>query len=679
MSFVNPWFLFALSAIAIPIIIHLFKFRRFRKVLFSNVSFLEELKEEKRKQSKLKNLLILLFRILAILFLVLAFTRPYIPHEDGETSHEGNVVSIYVDNSFSMEALADRGRLVDEAKLIAEEISEEFAATDDFHLLTNDFEGKHQRLVNLKDFIGFLEEIEISPVVRELSQIYQRQKEMLNNSASDSKHIFMLSDFQKNVSDFENFEVDTGISAYFIPLDAQRADNLYIDSLWFEQPAKMIDQPVDINVRISNDGDQALENQPLRLYVNDALRSVANFDIQAGEKLEKQLSYTISDTGLQQGWVEIVDHPVVFDDKMFFGFNVTENIPVLTVNQGGENRYLNALFKDEDLFEYRNMSLLDIDYSAFQGADMIIMNGLNTISSGMQMEITRFVEEGGSLVVFPGKDIDLDSYNEFLTSLGVNYFTSLDTTTYRVNSINEQHNIYHGVFDEVPGDADLPVAENHYEVSGRVAATEDYLLQLQNRNSFFASYPYENGTVYLSAVPLDEDFSNFPMHPVFVPTMYNAALHSVPQLKPYYIIGENLPIQIRHQQKTTDPVYKITGDEIEFIPEVRTTHNRINLYTHDQIKEAGNYHLYSEGKLIDGVSFNYDRRESKLEAYDAGELENMITDHQMERISALDVTDISFDKAFEKYTMGRELWQLCLILALLFFLGEILLLRFWER
>jgi len=646
--------------------------------LFSNILFLRELSEEKKKQSKLKNLLVLLARILAVIFLVLAFARPYIPYEEARISEEKNIVSIYIDNSFSMEALSGRGRLIDEAKRMAVDIAEQFPATNEFHLLTNDFKGKHQRLVSREDFKSLVNEVEVSPIVRKLSQVYRRQEEMLKNSASENNHVFMLSDFQKNISDFENFEVDTGLSAYFIPIDAQRDDNIYIDSLWFESPVKLFNQPVEINVKITNDGKQVLENQPLRLYVNDELRSVASFDIQPGETLEKKLSYNINNRGVQQGYVEIVDHPVVFDDKMYFSFDVTDNIPVLVVNQRVESSYLNALFEDEESFSYRNMSLMDIDYSEFQNADIIILNGLKSISSGMQMEITRFVEEGGNLVVFPGGNIDFDSYREFLTSMEVNHYTLLDTTSQRVSSINHLHQIYHGVFEEEPEDVDLPEAEKHYAISSTFYAAEDYLLQLQNGNNFFSSQPSGNGTVYLSAVPLDDDYSDFHLHTLFVPTLYNTALYSVPQTEPYKVIGKNMPIKIRGGQSTKDPVYQITGDDVEVIPEVRRINNRNSLYTHNQIDEAGNYQLYSDDKLIKGVSFNYDRRESELESYNASDLEEIIKNYQMEGINALDVSDVSFEKAFERFTMGRELWQLCLILALLFFFSEILLLRFWK-
>ncbi len=678
MSFVNPWFLFALFAVAIPVIIHLFHFRRFRKVQFSNIYFLEELKEEKRKQSKLKHILVLLSRLLAVIFLVLAFARPYVPHEEAGISFEGNVVSIYVDNSFSMEALSARGRLIDEAQRIAGEIAAAFPATDEFHLLTNDFEGRHHRFVSREDFVSLLNEIELSPRVRDLSQIYQRQKEMLKHTHYENRSLFMISDFQKNISDFKNFEVDTTLSAFLIPVRAQRSDNVYIDSLWFESPVKITGQPVTINVAIYNDGRQKLENQPLRLFVNDILRSVASFDIQPGEKIEKQLSYTVGGNHIQQGRVEIVDYPIVFDDKKYFSFKVTDNIPVLAVNQTGESRYLNALFDDNETFSYRNISLLNIDYSAFQNSNLIILNGLSSISSGLSMELSRFVREGGSVAVFPGENIDFNSYKNFMTSLNVNYYKSLDTNTYNVSSLNDLHPLFYGVFDDVPDNVDFPVAKKHYVIGSSTSTSGDYLLQLQNGNNFFTSQQSGRGQVYLSAVPLDDEFSNFPLHPVFVPVMYNAAVYSVPQVRPYHVIGENIPIHIRHIQAQRDHVYHLKSDEKEFIPEARMINNRTNLYVHDQVKKAGNYSIYFEGKPIDGISFNYDRRESQMEVYDAGQLNNEIDDHQMSRISTLDIGDSSFDKTFERFTMGRELWQICLILALIFFLAEVMLLRFWK-
>lgn len=104
MQFLFPVFLFALAALAIPVIIHLFYFRRFKKVYFTNVKFLKEVKEETSARSKLRNLLVLLMRMLAIACLVSAFAQPFIPQKNTEVEKGTKAVSVFIDNSFSMQA-----------------------------------------------------------------------------------------------------------------------------------------------------------------------------------------------------------------------------------------------------------------------------------------------------------------------------------------------------------------------------------------------------------------------------------------------------------------------------------------------------------------------------------------------------------------------------------------------
>ena len=134
MKFAYPEFLYALFAIAIPIIIHLFNFRKFKKIYFSNVEFLKEVQQETQSKSQLKHLLILLSRILAIAFLVLAFAQPFIPVSDTDIADQNNVVGIYIDNSFSMETIGENGSLLNEAKNKAIEVVNSYRATDKFIL-----------------------------------------------------------------------------------------------------------------------------------------------------------------------------------------------------------------------------------------------------------------------------------------------------------------------------------------------------------------------------------------------------------------------------------------------------------------------------------------------------------------------------------------------------------------
>ena len=141
MSFLYPTFLYALAAVAIPIIIHLFNFQRYKTVLFTNVRFLKEVKQQTKQQAQLKHLLVLLARILFIVFLVLAFAKPFIPVTE-QASGTGNAVSIFLDNSLSMDATNEDGRLFDQARNSVAEIVAAYKPTDRFQLLTNDFEAR---------------------------------------------------------------------------------------------------------------------------------------------------------------------------------------------------------------------------------------------------------------------------------------------------------------------------------------------------------------------------------------------------------------------------------------------------------------------------------------------------------------------------------------------------------
>ena len=161
MQFLYPSFLYALGLIAIPILIHLFNFRRYKKIVFSDIRFLKALSEQNKKQQTLKKYLILLSRILMIIFMVLAFAQPFIPFNKKSSNFNSKIVSIYIDNSFSMQSLGKNGPLLDQAKAKAKEIAQVYAESDNYQLLTNDFEGKHQRLVSQKDFLQMLEEVQI--------------------------------------------------------------------------------------------------------------------------------------------------------------------------------------------------------------------------------------------------------------------------------------------------------------------------------------------------------------------------------------------------------------------------------------------------------------------------------------------------------------------------------------
>ena len=162
MNFQNPKLLYALLAIAIPIIIHLFNLQKNKKIYFSSIRFLKEIKQKKQQRSKLKNLLILLSRILAISFLIIAFAKPFIPIK--KENIKQNIV-VYVDNSLSMDIDFGNGNLLEIAKNNAKEIIKSYTDQHKFYVVSNNFSLPNNIEYSKKDI--FLQIDKINPTYKQ--------------------------------------------------------------------------------------------------------------------------------------------------------------------------------------------------------------------------------------------------------------------------------------------------------------------------------------------------------------------------------------------------------------------------------------------------------------------------------------------------------------------------------
>ena len=404
MSFANPLFLVALSALAIPVIIHLFNFRKFKKIYFTNVRFIAEIEQQTKKRSQLKHLLILLMRLLAIACLVLAFAKPYIPSPLQHRKFTGKqAVSIYIDNSFSMEALSSGGRLLDVAKAKAQEIANAFNPSDYYQLLTNDFEGRHQRFVNRDEFRTLVDEVQISPAIKSIPEVVKKQNALLQEINGTNRSAYIISDFQKSTSQISGVKPDTSVAYFFIPVKAEKTNNLYIDSVWFDSPVQQPDQAVKMKVRIKNSSDETLEKMPVKIIINNIQKGVASFSVSPHGETTVVIPFTNNGQGIQSGSLEITDYPVTWDDKFYFSYTIALATPILCINGDKVNPYLNTLFSNDTAFVLTNASEKQLDYSSFPHYPLIILNGIDAFSSGLMQEITRFIRRAGTLLSYRRK------------------------------------------------------------------------------------------------------------------------------------------------------------------------------------------------------------------------------------------------------------------------------------
>ncbi len=677
MQFLYPTFLFALAALAIPIIIHLFHFRRFKKVYFTNVRFLKEVKEETSARSKLRNLLVLLARLLAILFLVLAFAQPFLP-QDTEVQKGQKNVSVYVDNSFSMSALSSDVALLEKARQRAREIVEAYREEDRFQLLTNDFEGRHQRLIGKEEALEMIEEIEISPTVRSLSNVLNRQQRILSRATTGNPIAYLISDFQKTTTDLQNYR-DTTMEINLVPLQAVRERNISIDSVWFEAPVQMLNQTNAVVVEVRNLSEDDVENIRLSLKYEGQTKPVGTLTIPARTSVLDTVNITVLRNGWHEAVLNITDYPVQFDDQYFFAFYVSDDIKVLAINENLPNRFVDAAFKGIPYFSVDNRQSQNLDYSQFGDYQMILLNDLASISSGLASELKSFMENGGNVLAFPAKNADIPSYRRFLSSLPANEILSYEEQEKQVSQVNTEEFVFKNVFENRSANLKLPTTLGSFSANSSSVRREEPLLTFRDGSSYISKYQIGEGNFYFSLSPLNEEINDLVRNgEIFIPMVYKMAISSAKQNRIAYTIGEDEIIEKKHKSNAEDLVYKIKGkgEGLEFIPGQRVIGSKVFLSINDQIKQAGFYEwLLNENEPLGTLAFNFDREESDLTYFSQSELSDMAGN----LMSIIEVNDRSVLTAeIEERSQGIVLWRLCLILALLFLAIEILLLRLWK-
>lgn len=678
MQFIYPEFLAALVLIAIPIIIHLFNFRRYKKIPFTNVRFLQELKEETSSRSRLKHLLVLFSRILAIASLVFAFAMPFIPIGNSTKNSNEKAISIYIDNSFSMELQSTEGSLLYEAKEKAKEIVRAYKPTDKFLLLTNDFKSVHQRAMNKEDIFEAIDELKVSSSVRKISDVISRQQESLKNSKADVMLSYLISDFQKTTSDLDAAVIDSNVNISIVPVYAPKINNLYIDSVWFTKPVVQLGQPSEINIVVKNISDKTIENVPLKVTINGVQKSIASLNVAPQNIATTKMSFTITQAGWQDAEIAINDYPITFDDTYYYSFEVKEKISALCITEKRQNKFINAAYNTDNFIELTNIDVNRIDYSLLPNYSLVICSGLNRISSGLSSELSKFVENGGTLMLYPDSVIDNNSYNLLLNSIGADNITGIDTTNNKVGSLELNHELFADVFENIPQNIDLPWTNNHHSIKLASNSLAIQLMRLENGEPFLLQYNFGKGKSYIFTVALKNSQTYFPKHGLFAPIMYRAALLSENSKSLIYNLGNVPVVEIKKTNISGEEVFHLSNKNKNFdvIPEHQSSPSGINIYIRNQVDEAGNYKLTYRNNLASFISLNYNRKESNLIAFDADALKDLIGASELNNIKVIDIGASDLTNTIKKDSEGIKLWKLFIILALLFLLAEVLLLRF---
>jgi hypothetical protein len=208
----------------------------------------------------------------------------------------------------------------------------------------------------------------------------------------------------------------------------------------------------------------------------------------------------------------------------------------------------------------------------------------------------------------------------------------------------------------------------------KTRSNEQLILGLKNNVSFLSQYNFQGGRLVVCASPLGKEYSDFPVHSIFVPIVHKMAVSTANKTKLAYTIGIDKQIEIADANPLPDAVYKIRNLNSEWIPGQRTLSNKVILHLDDHFRESGFFEVVNEKKQrSEWIALNFNRKESQLELYSKNELETIF---QGENLRILDAMKTNLSAIVAELHSGIALWKLCIILALVFLASEVLLLRF---
>ena len=679
MEFVHPNFLWFLFLLLIPIIIHLFHFRRHKTLYFPSLKFLKYIQQEQKSTQKLKHLLVLLSRLLALTFLIICFAQPYIGTSKSKSAGK-SVLAIYIDNSFSMTAKGTEGELLSEAKELTRRILKEVEPETHILLTTNKLDGLEQRLITKVEALDYLEKIESTPIRRNLQEVLNWQAEFIdrenqqNVNLSARQYVF-ITDFQKNQFELEKLKADEKAFYYPIQITPQEISNLLIDSVWFSSPIHKKGEPNELFVRVKNLSKNDIVNAELSMQAGAQKRTLF-LDVPAQKIAIANFQITNGTSGFIEGKVSVNDKQLYWDDDFYFTYKVAESAGVLILNGTDASPSVSRVYAIESFYKVKSISDLSFTRENLKETDLIILNGLNEISSGLASELVEFKNQGGSIFIFPGSKINANDYGNFLNDLGLPTISGTAREGTKIDKVEYKDPFFKNVFEKENASLNLPNVSKCYGLPNVKQSTIYPLVTLRNGSPLLLR---TSEPIYLYSSSLHADFGNFTENALFPTVLLRAGEFSKRNLPLFATIGKENKLML-YEELPEDKPLKLVNKEFEYIPVISNNGLAVNISISgpeaiEKLK-SGNYIIKAENN-INGIAINYDRAESEMEYVSRDDIETKLKERGIKNINfnsienGQSVTVVDLQKP-------KEYWRLFLLLSLIFVMIEMALLRFWK-
>ena len=636
MQFKYPELLWGLLLLLIPILIHLFQLRRFKKTPFTNVKFLKQVVSESRKSSSLKKWLLLFTRMGLLAALVFTFAQPFIAND---TALQEKETVFYLDDSFSMNGQIENVNLF---KNTIQDFIKYIPNEQRFTLFTNKQVFKD---VEVKDIQNELLNLSVAAEQLAIAEIVLKANTYLSDNAASQKNLVIISDFQQRMGNPAAIDSTKYINISFIKPSNTILLNTAIDSVFI---AERNNENIELVALLSTNSEE--ETIPVSLFNNDKLiaKTAAKFDVTKNSEVR----FTINTNEVILGKVAISDTGLDYDNQFYFNIDEKSKIKILVIGNSSSD-FLKRIYT-EDEFDFSTSTLAQLNYSTIENQDLVILNEVQKLPASLITAIKTLSNNGGSFVLIPSTDGEIESYNELASSFYSSQYVNEVSQKMSIATVKTEHPLFVNVFDKKVTDFQFPSVNQRFKFKTKAPIA----LEFQNKEPFLLG----GKNAFFFAAAINNDNSNFKNSPLIVPAFYNMGMNSL-KLPPLYVtIGSDVEIELPVTLQQDD-IIKIADKENEFIPQQRVLPKKVQINFTENPKSAGIYRVKHNEQTLRHISFNNNRKESELLYAQLPENNNQTS-----------LSDFFLES--QKNNAINEFWKWFAILAFAFVLIETALQRF---
>jgi hypothetical protein len=690
LTFLNSALLIGLTAVAIPILIHLFTRKKIKTVNFSSIKFLKELQTQKIRRLKIRQILLLILRTLLILALVLAFARPALKTTKSSAIGSGaqTTAMIILDNTLSMGREIEGRRLLDTAKQRALEVVNLMRPEDEIYLLYPQdppvfaHEGPRYTLESVRELI---ENTELSYQNTDYVTSLSLANEILSKSKNINQEVYLICDMQKN--GLKSGDLNDGgkvlgenVKLFIVPVKAEDTDNLNILNVQFGNQILEKGKVVEIESVVRNNSRNTTKDKLVHLFVNGKRVGQSAVTLESNSAAKVVFRMIPDRTGLQSGFVLLEDDDLLEDNRRYFTFSIPDEVAVLLVGKENEDtHYLNLALHPQNeaasFVESKQILSNELLKQNLENYKVVIFSNVPKLDNSVALKLQNFVAAGGGLMVFLGADVDLRNYNETfhkklnlplltqsITNIGKNQFLSF-------GRIDFSHPIFRGVFED-----EKKVESPHIRFALNIRSENplDKIIEYSNGAPFLFESRYQKGRIMYVTTGLSRDWSDLVLRGIFVPLINRSVAYLADQTsegKDEFNIGEEIVYYPKSKYSSSKlTVERPDGTQIKVKPEVSKSKYFVRLTMTDR---PGIYKLRSDDKLITQWAVNYNPVESEPTTFEIEDLKSLVNGTQIYEIK--DTEEIA--AKLKELRFGRELWKYLVTAALVLLLLEMLIFR----